>query len=265
MELIYVCLFITGLVFGSFFNVVGLRLPKNESILFPRSHCVNCNHELNWYELIPVFSYIFLQGKCKKCKTKISIQYPLVEFTTAILYCMCFKLFGFSYDTILSIVLVSIVMITIISDCKYMVILDEVIVIGAILSLIIIFSSGGLIFALRHVLSGLLLFSIMLIVKLLGDSAFKQESLGWGDVKLTFIAGMLLGFKLGLIYIFLGAIIALPYAIYTTIKNKNGMIPFGPFLALSMLIIFWNSVSFTNIINALLGVWYEEKNIINNY
>lgn len=254
MGLIYVCLFVTGLIFGSFFNVVGLRLPKNESIAFPRSHCVNCNHELSWYELIPVFSYIFLHGKCKKCKAKISVQYPLVEFTTAILYCMSFKLFGFSYDTLLSIVLVSVVMITIISDCKYMVILDEVVIIGAILSLIITFLSGGLLFALRHILSGLLLFLIMLTVKILGDNAFKQESLGWGDVKITFIAGMLLGFKLGLIYIFLGAIIALPYAIYTTIKNKNGMIPFGPFLALSMLIIFWNSTLFTNIINTLLGV-----------
>lgn len=254
MGLIYVCLFVTGLIFGSFFNVVGLRLPKNESIAFPRSHCVNCNHELSWYELIPVFSYIFLHGKCKKCKAKISIQYPLVEFTTAILYCMSFKLFDFSYDTLLSIVLVSVVMITIISDCKYMVILDEVVIIGAVLSLIITFLSGGLLFALRHIFSGLLLFLIMLSVKILGDNAFKQESLGWGDVKLTLLAGILLGFKLGLIYIFLGAIIALPYAIYTTIKNKNEMIPFGPFLALSMLIIFWNSSLFTNIINTLLGV-----------
>lgn len=254
MGVIYVSLFVIGLCFGSFFNVVGLRLPRNESLISPRSHCVNCNHNLNWYELIPVFSYIFLRGKCKKCKKSISIQYPLVELTTAFLYCMSFKLFGFSYDTLLSIVLSSIVIITIISDCKYMVILDEVIIIGIILTIIIDFLSGGLSYILRHLLSGLILFLIMLSVKIMGDHAFKQESLGWGDVKLSFIAGMILGLKLGLIYIFLGALIALPYAIYTTLKKNNGMIPFGPFLALSMLIIFWNSGLFRYFINLIIGV-----------
>lgn len=254
MGLVYIFLFVVGLVFGSFFNVVGLRLPKNESLISPGSHCVNCNHNLRWYELIPVFSYIFLHGKCKKCKTKISIQYPLVELTNGILYCISFKLFGFSYNTLLSIVLVSIVMITIISDCKYMVILDEVLVIGGILALIILYFMGGLTFMLRHIASGLVLFIVMLLVKIMGDHAFKQESLGWGDVKLTFIAGMVLGFKMGLIYIFLGALIALPYAIYTTLKKNDGMIPFGPFLVISMLIIFWNSGLFTYLINILIGV-----------
>lgn len=254
MGLIYVLLFIIGLVFGSFFNVIGLRLPKNESIIYPGSHCVNCNHKLNWYELIPVFSYLFLKGKCKKCKTKISIQYPLIEITNAFLYCISFKLFGFTWDTLLSIVVVSIVIITIISDCKYMVILDEVLIFGGIFSLIILFLMGGFTFTLRHIASGLVLFTVMLLVKIMGDKAFKQESLGWGDVKLTFVAGMILGFKLGLIYIFLGALIALPYAIYTTLKRNDGMIPFGPFLALSMLILFWNSGLFTNLINILIGV-----------
>lgn len=254
MGLIYILLFVTGLVFGSFFNVVGLRLPKNESLISPRSHCVNCNHNLNWYELIPVFSYIFLHGKCKKCKTKISIQYPLVELATALLFVISFKLFGFSYNTLLSIVLSSIVIITIISDCKYMVILDEVLALGGILSLIILFFMGGLTFMLRHLISGTVLFIVMLLVKIIGDYAFKQESLGWGDVKLTFLAGMILGFKMGLIYIFLGALMALPYAIYTSLKKNDRMIPFGPFLVLSMLIIFWNSNLFTYLINLLIGV-----------
>lgn len=254
MILIYICLFIIGIVFGSFFNVVGLRLPKNESLISPRSHCVNCNHILDWYELIPVFSYLFLKGKCRKCKQKISIQYPLIEIINGILYCLSFSIFGFTIETILSIVLVSMVVITVISDCKYMVILDEVLLFTTLIFIIVFFISGGFSYLLHSLFRGGMLFSIMLIVKMIGDKSFKQESLGWGDVKLTFIAGMLLGFKLGVIYIFLGAILALPYAVYSTIKKSEGMIPFGPFLAISMLIIYWNSSLFYQFINILLGV-----------
>lgn len=140
MIFIYICLFIVGIVFGSFFNVVGLRLPKNESLISPRSHCVNCNHILDWYELIPVFSYLFLKGKCRKCKQKISIQYPLIEIITGILYCLSFSIFGFTIETILSIVLVSMVVITIISDCKYMVILDEVLLFTTLIFIIVFLS-----------------------------------------------------------------------------------------------------------------------------
>lgn len=254
MVAICVYLFIFGLFLGSFYYVVGTRLPKNESIIFPRSHCVNCNHKLDWYELIPVFSYIFLKGKCRVCKKHISIQYPLVELTTGLLFAISYHLFGFSYETLISLVVSSIVIITIVSDCKYMVILDEVLAIGSLLILIIFFISSGLEFTIRHIVGGLLLFIIMLLVKLIGDKSFKQESLGWGDVKLTFVAGMLLGFKMGIIYIFLGAFIALPYAIYTTLKKNSSMIPFGPFLVVSMLFIYWNSSLFTIIINTLLGV-----------
>lgn len=254
MDVICVYLFIIGLFLGSFYYVVASRIPKNESIIFPRSHCVNCSHKLDWYELIPVFSYLFLKGKCRVCKTHISIQYPLVELTTGLLFAISYHFFGFSYETLVSLILVSIVVITTISDCQYMVILDEVLAIGSILILIIFFVAGGLEFTIRHIISGLLLFAIMLAVKLIGDRSFKQESLGWGDVKLTFVAGLLLGFKLGIIYIFLGAFTALPYALYTTLKNKNTMIPFGPFLVISMLIIYWNSSLFTILINTLLGV-----------
>lgn len=254
MYVIYISLFIIGIILGSFYNVVGLRLPKNESIISPGSHCVNCNHKLSWYELIPVFSYIFLHGKCRTCKQKISWQYPLIELLTGVLFVISFFLFGINYDTLISLVLVSIVITTFISDCKYMVILDEVLIIASILLLVLLYFQGGLIYTLRHLLSGLLLFSTMLLIKVVGDHAFKQESLGWGDVKLSAVAGILLGFKLGTIYIFLGAVLALPYAIYQTIRQKNSMIPFGPFLVLSMIIIFWNSGLFLKFINILMGV-----------
>lgn len=254
MLVILLYLFILGLFVGSFYNVVALRLCKNESIIFPGSHCVNCNHRLAWYELIPVFSYLFLRGKCKKCRIHISIQYPLIELITGILFALSFYIFGFSYNTLISIVVSSIVIITFISDLKYMVILDEVLIVGGIFLSIIYFVSGGVTSLVSHLLSGIFLLVVLLIIKFLGDKGFKQESLGWGDVKLSFIAGMVLGPTLGVIYIFLGSFLAFPYAIYVTLKKKDGILPFGPFLVSSMLILFWNMEFITNFLKTLWGV-----------
>lgn len=247
-------LFIVGIFVGSFYNVVSLRLCKNESIIFPGSHCVNCNHRLAWYELIPVFSYIGLRGKCKNCHQHISLQYPLIELLTGLLFMGSFWLFGFSYKTLISIILCSIVIITFITDIKYMIILDEVLISGGIGLIIVDFFAGGMTLVLKQIGAGLLIMGIMLLVKLLGDRAFKQESLGWGDVKLSFIAGLALGIPHGILYIILGSFLAFPYAIYISVKNKESMLPFGPFLAASMLILYWNFDLVANLIALYLGV-----------
>lgn len=97
MTIYLILFFITGLLFGSFYNVVGLRLPKKESIIYPSSHCPKCNHKLSWYELIPVLSYIFLKGKCKNCKEKISIMYPVVELISGILFALSIIPLGLLY------------------------------------------------------------------------------------------------------------------------------------------------------------------------
>lgn len=254
MDVICLYLFIVGLFFGSFFNVVATRLPKNESIIKPGSHCENCKHRLTWYELIPVFSYIFLKGRCKKCKIKLSIQYPIIELLTGLLFMISYLIFGVDYNTLISIVLCSMVVMIFISDIKYYVILDEVLVVSEILLLIIFYFQGGFSLLLNNIINGLVLFVIMLLVKLGGDKAFKKESLGWGDVKLSFIAGMILGIYMGTIYIFLGAFIALPYSLILCFKKGDGMIPFGPFLCTSLVIVFWNLSFITDLVSKLLGV-----------
>lgn len=254
MELILIYIFIAGIFIGSFYNVVALRRVRNESIVFPGSHCMNCNHKLNWYELIPVFSYLFLRGKCKKCKKHISIQYPLIELMTGILFALSFYIFGFNYMTLISIVVVSVAIITYITDIKEMIILDEVIIVGSLLILIIDFIFTGWKDTLMTLLNGGGLYLIMLIIKFLGDKAFKQESLGWGDVKLTFVVGLTLGIPLGAVYIFIGSFLALPYAIIAGMKNNEHVIPFGPFLVTGWLFIFWNMDLVTNLLKTLLGV-----------
>ncbi len=236
--MICIYLFIVGLFFGSFFNCLCDRLSNNQSIIHPGSHCDNCKHELTWYELIPVFSYLFQGGKCSKCKIKLSFWYPLTEIATGLLFMGSFIVYGFTLNTLLSIVVSSVFICVIISDSKYMIILDVVLIAGIILVSIIYIFQGGMAELAYRFLRGLVLFSIMLLIKVFGDITFKQESLGWGDIKFAFFVGIVLGIKLGVIHIFIGAFLALPYALYISYKNKDNVLPFGPFLASAFFILF---------------------------
>ena len=247
-----VFIFIIGLILGSFYNVVGLRLPNGESIVFPGSHCPNCNHKLAWYENIPILSFLFLGGKCKSCKTNISIMYPLIELLTGCLFLISYLLFDFTEYFYISIILSSLVVIIFVSDTKYMIILDSPLVISSILILGIKIFFEGLSAGLDSLLSGFIIFGIMYLLMLLGNFLFKKESLGGGDIKLSFVAGLALGWKLGIFYICLASFLAFPYAIYITFKKKENMLPFGPFLAISMLLVYFNSEGFIDFLKFIL-------------
>ena len=254
MDIIGINLFIIGIFLGSFFDCIANRLSRGESIIKPGSHCENCKHKLSWYELIPVFSFIFQRGRCRKCKIRLPFEYILVEILTGLLFTLSYIRYGISYTTLEMIIISSLVIVTIISDLKYMVILDEVLIPSGILLLIIKFLNVGLHDTLFSLLYGVILFMVLLFIKVVGDKAFKRESLGWGDVKLSLIVGFSLGIELGLLYIFLSSVLALPYAIYTNVKHKDGMILFGPFMSLSLLIIFAYKDFFMNLFNMWLGV-----------
>ena len=249
-----VYIFIIGLLFGSFYNVVGMRLPNNESIIFPGSHCENCNHKLSWYENIPLFSYILLKGKCKSCHAKISVWYPAIELFTGMLFLISYYVFGLTTEFFISIIISSLVSIIFVSDINYYIILDSPVVIGSFLIIIIKLISFGLKEALISIGSGLLVFGVMYLIMLLGNFIFKKESLGGGDIKLSFVAGLVLGPKLGIMYIVFGAFLAFPYAMYITIRNKENMLPFGPFLISSLLIIYLDYNFFLNFINTLFQI-----------
>ncbi len=249
-----VYIFIIGLLFGSFYNVVGMRLPNNESIVFPGSHCEKCNHKLKWYENIPLLSYILLGGKCSNCKSKISIWYPAIELFTGMLFLISYYTFGLSYEFAIAIIISSLVSIIFVSDINYYIILDSPIILGSILIIIIKLLSTSLKDTLISFGSGILIFAIMYGIMLLGNLLFKKESLGGGDIKLSFIAGLVLGPKLGIFYIIFGAFLAFPYAMYITIRNKENMLPFGPFLISSLLIIYLDYNFFLNFINALFQI-----------
>ncbi|HOP65701.1 MAG TPA: prepilin peptidase [Bacilli bacterium] len=248
----YFLIFIFGLLFGSFYLVVATRLPNNKSIVKPRSHCDNCHKQLKWYELIPVFSYIFLRGRCSKCHKKISILNPLMELLTAFLFTLSYYLYGFSYEFAISLIVSSVLVITFISDFKYYIILDSPIIIGSVGLLIIYFINYSFIDVLYKIGEGLIVFLIVFIIKLIGDKVFKRESLGGGDVKLMIFVGLLLGLKLGVIAFSLGAFLALPYALYMTKKVKEKEVPFGPFIILAAFLTFIFQTDIINILNNFL-------------
>lgn len=238
MTTIYLILFfIYGLIFGSFFNVVGSRLPKGESIILPPSHCNNCGHKLTAFELIPVLSYIFQKGKCKKCGIKLSVMYPIYELFCGIIFATIYYKFGITKDIIIPLTFISMLLIIIVSDIEYMIIPDEILIFFGIILLIEISIINGVNSLFYSILYGIGAFGIMLVIKLLGDFLFKKESMGGGDIKLMFFFGLCTNLSNALFSIFIGSVIGLPISLIILKIKKTNIIPFGPFLSLGIMII----------------------------
>ena len=243
--------FIIGTIFGSFYNVVGYRIPNGQSLLYPSSHCTKCNHKLKPYELIPILSFLFLGGKCKKCKDKISWFYPIFEFLSGVCFALSYIIFGLTLECLLSILFLSMLLIIIISDYQTMIIPDEVLIVFSVLILIVEYLIGGFPKLGLCILNGVLSFSFMFLLKLFGDFIFKKESMGGGDIKLLAVYGIVLGFPMSIISVFFAAIIGLPISLILLKKNKSHEVPFGPFLAVSAIIIFLSKLDFNAFINIL--------------
>lgn len=248
---IIILFFILGTIFGSFYNVVGYRVPKGQSLLYPSSHCTKCNHKLGFFELFPILSFLFLGGKCKNCKTKISWFYPFFEFITGILFALSYMVFGFSLECLLSIVFISMLIIIIISDYQTMIIPDSVLIFFSLFIIFIKYFMIGIDGVGLSLLNSLASFVCMLLLKLFGDFLFKKESMGGGDIKLLAVFGLVLGFPMSIISIFIASIIGLPISLIILKKNKSHEIPFGPFLAISAIIILLTKLDINKIIDFL--------------
>ena len=253
MEKLYlVIFFVFGSIMGSFYYVLATRLSNGLSIVKPASHCDKCKHVLKWYELIPIVSYIIQGGKCRQCKTKMPISYLLMEICTGILFAVCYHVFDTALEITAAIIFVSSLITIIISDIEYMIILDEVLIF-AITSIIIVNAVDiGLYQTAIKILSGAGAFVTMLLIKKLGDFMFKQESLGGGDIKLMFLVGLVIGYEMSICNIFLATFLAFPIALILLVTKKDNMIPFGPFLSMSAIILYVWGISFTDVINFII-------------
>lgn len=248
MNVVYlVAFFILGTILGSFFHVVGLRLSLNQSIVYPGSHCDFCNHPLKISDLIPIFSFVFQKGKCKYCHKKLSFMHPIVEFSCGLLFAISYYSFGFTWDLVMALGVVSLFIIVMVSDLNYLIIPDEVVVFFAIYFAITLFLKGSFLSLGLGVISGLFLFIVMYLLMCLGNYLFKKESLGGGDIKLMFLVGMVLGPFLGLFNIFLASVLALPMSIFLYLRKKENVIPFGPFILLAFLLLFFLKIDLSTI------------------
>ncbi len=254
METLYLIIFfIFGSVMGSFYHVLANRLSKNESIITPPSHCEKCNHILKWYELIPVVSYLIQGGKCRQCKAKLSISYLMMEICTGILFAVCYHAFDFTLELITALLFVSSLIIIIISDIEYMIILDEVLIVTAFSIIIIDIFDVGVYETSLRILAGAGSFITMLLIKKMGDVIFKQESLGGGDIKLMFLIGLVIGYPMAVCNIFFATFIAFPIALFLLASKKDNIIPFGPFLSMSAILLYIWGLTFSDVINFILN------------
>ena len=255
METLYIILFfILGIVLGSFYNVVGYRLSLDKSIIKPGSYCPNCKEKLKALDLVPIFSYLFLKGKCKYCHKKISLFYPLVELFTGILFAVSFYSFGFTYELLITLSLTSFLAIVIVSDLNFYIIPNQVTFFFGVLIFIINLLNYGIVGALKYGLYGLIMFLFMYLVMLLGNFIFKQESLGGGDIKLLFVLGMTLPLLLDFIGIVVATLLAFPIALYFMIKDKDKVLPFGPFLILGFLLLYMFKIDVKDIYNIFMNL-----------
>lgn len=253
MNLYYaLCFFVLGTILGSFYNVVGYRIPKGESIVSPPSHCPNCNHRLKFWELLPILSFIFQRGKCTSCKQKISLFYPIFESSCGLVFALAYLSFGFSWELLIALTFISMLIIVMVSDYIYMVIPDEILLFfGIILSVEILFIHGyqDLLISLGN---GCIACLFIYFLKMVGDLLFKKESMGGGDIKLLFIFGLVLGWQLSVFSIFLASVIGLPLSIIILYKSKDHIIPFGPFLSIGTMIILLTRIDLNWLLNLLI-------------
>ncbi len=246
--------FILGTIMGSFYLVLGTRLPKGEDVVKSRSRCDSCKKILKWYNLIPLVSFVVQRGKCSNCGKKISSEHFWIELLTAFLFLLTSIYFPFGYNYLVGLIIVSLMVIIFVSDFKYMIILDSPLIVSMILVIILKLVYFGFKNAVVSVICGLVLFLIMLLIEKIGTLTLKKDSLGGGDIKFAFLMGLILDVKLGVVALVLSTFLALPYAVASVKIMKSHEFPYGPFLAGALFIVFFHFDKFANLINFLFAI-----------
>ena len=236
-------LFILGACFGSFLNVLILRLPKGLNVVTLKSHCPKCKENLKWFHNIPLLSFIFLRGKCFFCKDTIALQYFFVELITAFLTVFIYLKTGLNIDFFLISILFYVLIVLAFIDLKYKAVPDYILLIALIW--VFITQHDQLLEALKNAALFAGVFSLLeffvtfyiqnIKVKITKDESLKEaKSLGEGDIPIVAIIGALLGVTSGMFAIFLAAFFAIIPSLYASIKNEDPQTPFIPYLLLGL-------------------------------
>src|SRR3954462_3683292 len=225
-----------GLCIGSFLNVCILRLPRDQSLLRPRSTCPNCKQPIAWRDNIPLFSWLWLRGKCRWCHTPISRQYPLIEALVGVLFGVSVLVYGTTLHAVSAALLGTILLGIAITDARHYIIPDEFTWGGLVIDLLLALGGGvhGFLAALLGAAVG---FALLWLVGLAGSWVFKEEAMGGGDVKMMAMVGSFVGWRGVLLTVFAGAAIGSLIFVPLSLKKKR-LVPFGVFLAVGAVVAF---------------------------
>lgn len=227
----YLIVFLFGITIGSFLNVCIYRIPRGETVVTTPSHCTVCGKKIGWYDLVPVFSYLFLGGRCRSCKSHISPWYPIIEVLNGLLYLLVFAVNGFNFLSIIYSLFSSALLVLSVIDFRTFEIPISINIFIMLLGIVRVGLDFENIF--NYVIGFFSVSTPLLIIYLIT----KGRGIGGGDIKLMAVAGLILGFKLNILAFFMGAVFAsIVHPIRMKCFGADRMFALGPYLALGLFI-----------------------------
>jgi leader peptidase (prepilin peptidase)/N-methyltransferase len=232
--------FLVGACVGSFLNVCIYRWPAELSVLRPRSRCGSCGEPVRWYDNIPIASWLFLRARCRHCRAPVSIQYPLVEFVTGLIWLGAVWRFGFDVEALRSAVFLTILLGIAMTDAREMVIPDQFSLGGTALGLALAAAPGGMPFT-RAAIGAAVGYGLFWIVKIAAEKALKKPALGVGDIHMMAMVGAFLGTAGAMLTMMLGSLAGLVIGVpLTKMRGQLAVLgtylPLGTFLAIGAFI-----------------------------
>lgn len=226
-----------GLCVGSFLNVCILRLPRDQSLLRPRSTCPNCKQPIAWRDNIPLLSWLWLRGKCRWCHKPISAQYPLIEALVGVLFGVSVLVYGLTLQAVAAALLGTILLGIAITDARHYIIPDEFTWGGLVIGLLLALGGGAQGF-LQALLGAAVGFVLLWLVGMAGAWVFKEEAMGGGDIKMMAMVGSFVHWQGVLITVFAGALLGSLIFVPLSLGRKKRLVPFGVFLAVGAAVTF---------------------------
>ncbi|WP_027363474.1 prepilin peptidase [Desulfotruncus alcoholivorax] len=229
MVINYVFVFLLGTCIGSFLNVCIFRIPEKRTVIAGSSYCCACGQKLNFLDMVPILSYLFLKGRCRYCGARLSIQYPLVELLSGVMFLLIFIKHGFGLSSLMLGVFVSILIIAAVIDIHHRIIPDGLVVVGLLAGIpLTVFQSTD------KLVNGVIGFFTAGIIMLV-IAVVSKGGMGGGDIKLSALMGLYLGWQGVFLALFISFFFGGMTGIYLLLSGRKGRkdpVPFGPFLAL---------------------------------
>jgi leader peptidase (prepilin peptidase)/N-methyltransferase len=258
-SLLWVAAALVGAAIGSFLNVCIYRWPAERSVISPRSSCPACDAPIAWYDNIPILSYILLRGRCRRCAAPVSVQYPIIELTTSLIWLGAAIRFGFTLDALHSATLLTLLLGIAMTDAREMVIPDQFSLGGLVIGLLLAAVPGGLPFP-DALIGAALSYGLLWIVKLVAEKLLSRPALGVGDIHMLAMIGAFLGPAGALLTILLGSFLGLILGVpLIWIRGKltplSSYLPLGVFLAMGAAIAHtWGEGMLNWYMTSVLGV-----------